>query len=82
MKSILFYRNYIGFTGGHLKVWDYFNHVIHSKIYRPYIHFSKGTKWDDSNPWIEHKRRIFNPLKLYRPDVYFLAGMDWLSLSE
>lgn len=82
MKSVLFYRNYLGFTGGHLKVRDYFNHVLHSKRYKPYIHFSGSTKWDSTNPWLEYKRRINNPLKLLNPDIYFLAGMDWLSLSE
>jgi hypothetical protein len=35
-QSILFYRDYGGFTGGHLKVWDYFNHVRFCQYYDPY----------------------------------------------
>lgn len=76
-KSILFYRDFLGLTGGHLKVWDYFNHVSHSAEYIPYIYFSQKTVWDAGNPWsgMDKKLKLFKALT--NPDIIFMEGMDW-----
>lgn len=76
-KKILFYREFGGLTGGHLKVWDYFNHVLHSQEYLPYIYFSPNSHWDDSNPWkqIDQEKLLSSPLK--NPALIFMEGMDW-----
>ncbi|MCB8838664.1 hypothetical protein [Aurantimonas sp. VKM B-3413] len=29
MKTMTFIRHFIGFNGGHLKMFDYFNHILH-----------------------------------------------------
>lgn len=81
-QSILFYRDFLGLTGGHLKVWDYFNHVSYSREYTPYIYFSKKTVWDASNPWLEmnQKLRLFQPLS--NPDLIFMEGTDWEILDK
>ncbi len=76
-KSVLFYRNYQGYSGGHQKVADYFNHLKESKTFNPSIAFSSETQWNDSNPWFPAYRD--NTLK-FTPadyDYLFLAGMDW-----
>src|SRR6516225_7808445 len=38
-RLVYFHRNYHGFTGGHLKVSDYFTHVDTAKGYRAEIFF-------------------------------------------
>ena len=82
MKNVLFYRDFRGFTGGHLKVWDYFNHVRHSRQHVPQIYFSKRSRWDASNPWRNAKPYILESGSLAKPDLIFLAGMDWLTLTK
>ncbi len=52
-RTILFHRDYRGFSGGHLNVWQYFNHVRHSPDHVPHISFSKETSWDENNPWLK-----------------------------
>jgi hypothetical protein len=77
-KRVLFYRDYKCFQGGHLKVWDYFQHVAASATYRPRIHFSSDSLWDGSNPWSglreDWREDQWNP---EQADVLFLAGLDW-----
>jgi hypothetical protein len=82
MKTMLFYRDFRQFQGGHLKVWDYFNHVMHSSSYRPQIYFSKETVWDKSNPWFLIKNQVLDSRQSVNPDSLFLAGLDWLTLDN
>lgn len=80
-KVVLFHRDFQRFTGGHLKVWDYFNHVLASNSYAPRIAFTPDSKWDDSNPWNKTKEHATE----WRPDsadVLFLAGKDWNALGD
>lgn len=80
-KSILFFREYLAFQGGHLKVWEYFNHIIYSSNYYPYIYFSKNSIWDNSNPWLNINPKMILTEPLTQPDILFLEGMDWNFLS-
>lgn len=82
MGKVLFYRNFQGFTGGHLKVWDYFNHTFASVNYLPYINFSPHSLWDCTNPWLQFPERIVPDLSEFQSDVLFLAGLDWLRLPR
>ena len=82
MRSVLFYRNFMGFTGGHLNVWHYFNHVRHSPNHVPYIYFSEETIWNENNPWLDLKDQALASWDAICVDVLFLAGMDWLILNE
>lgn len=82
MKTVLFYRDFRRFQGGHLKVWDYFNHVMHSDSYRPNIYFSKETIWDDTNPWLKLKDQSLLSWNPSAADILFLAGKDWLMLNK
>jgi len=80
-RTILFHRRYGGFTGGHLKVWDYYTHVRHSAVYRPQIYFSR-VRWDAGNPWLEERGNALSEWSPAGADALFLAGMDWALLTE
>src|SRR6185436_8595712 len=75
-RTVLFHRDFQRFTGGHLKVWHYFNHVLASEAYVPRIAFAENSQWDATNPWTNAKEYItdWNP---HAADVLFLAGKDW-----
>jgi glycosyltransferase involved in cell wall biosynthesis len=80
MKKVYFYRNFKRFTGGHLKVWDYFNHIKMTANFTPFIYMESGGDVSDNNPWLssaQNKLPEWSPLEA---DVLFLAGMDWFTL--
>jgi hypothetical protein len=75
-KLVLFHRDFQRFTGGHLKVWHYFNHVAGSPAFEPRVAFTADSKLDSSNPWSPTPELVVE----WRPetaDVLFLAGTDW-----
>lgn len=80
-QTVLFYRDFRGFTGGHLKVWHYFNHVMHSIHHQPRIAFSAATVWNDTNPWLPIRDQALATWDAEAADILFLAGMDWSVLS-
>jgi glycosyltransferase involved in cell wall biosynthesis len=84
MRIVLFHRHFKRFKGGHLKVWDYFNHVLHSRGWRPRVEFSARTTWDATNPWYGSPPDLISHAggTDLDPDVLFLAGVDWRNLSE
>jgi hypothetical protein len=51
MKKVFFYSNYKRFTGGHLKVFDYFNHIKMAGDYLPFIYLEPGGDVSENNPW-------------------------------
>jgi hypothetical protein len=77
----LFHRDFRTFTGGHLKLWDYFNHVASSPAYEPRIAFSPESSWDSTNPWSGSRGYVveWQPEKA---DALFLAGTDWRVVPE
>lgn len=81
-RTVLFYRDFRGFTGGHLKVWHYFNHVRHSIHHQPQIAFSADTIWNDNNPWFPIRDQVLSSWDAKGGDALFLAGMDWSIMSE
>lgn len=81
-RRVLFRRDYRRFFGGHLKLWDYFNHIRAIPGFEPQIYFTPESVWDETNPWREERATV---LSEWRPDVadlLFLEGMDWLALDE
>jgi hypothetical protein len=80
-QLVLFHRDFRAFTGGHLKLWDYFNHVASSPAYEPRIAFSLETRWDSTNPWSGSRGYVveWQPGKA---DLLFLAGTDWRVVPE
>lgn len=80
-KIVLFYRDFQRFSGGHLKVWHYFNHVAASRGHEPRVAFSPDSKWDDTNPW-RNARNFIGKWEPENADVLFLAGTDWRVLQD
>ena len=72
---VLFYRDFVTYTGGHQKVFDYFAHALALGV-DARISFSPRTHWDDSNPWSDYRERIV-PFEPQDFDALFLAGRDW-----
>lgn len=81
MAQLLFHRNYRGFTGGHLKVWDYFEHAGQSE-FEPRIYFTAQSLWDAENPWFGCKPAPLERWDPWSSDALFLAGLDWLAVPE
>jgi glycosyltransferase involved in cell wall biosynthesis len=74
--EIIFYRDFQGYTGGHQKVRDYFDHLFVSSQFVPVIAFSNSSIWNDTNPWFDLRSEIVS----YEPGNYdygFVAGTDW-----
>jgi hypothetical protein len=82
VRTVLFFRNYRKFHGGHLKVWDYFNHVLASPEFTPRIEFSPRSNWNPTNPWWNAREYIVDSGHSVCPDVFFVAGRDWLTLDQ
>ena len=80
-RVVLFFRDFVQFFGGHLKVWHYFEHVRDSSRHMPVIAFSPRTRWDEGNPWSALRAQGAEVVRPARPDVLFVAGLDWLSLA-
>lgn len=81
-KIIYFYRNYQGFSGGHLKVHDYYHHVLQSSLFSPYVYLDPESRFDQSNPWQDEDTRRLPGWHPERADTLFLGGADWLQLPE
>jgi len=82
LRSVYFHRNYHGFAGGHLKVWDYFDHINAAEGYRSEIFFTPQSIWAEHNPWFRSRDRILSEWHPRQADIVFLAGFDWLSIGE
>ena len=82
MKTLLFHRDFRSFTGGHWKVWDYFQHTKASGIFKPIIYMTPDSLRDESNPWVTSGERISHEWHPHGADALFLAGMDWQAVPE
>ena len=82
MRVVLFHRKYRRFTGGHLKVWNYFNHVLTAPGFDARVHFDVNSSWDSSNPWVQTPDRIVESLDGLNPAALFVAGRDWQRLDQ
>lgn len=81
-RTVLFYRNFRKFQGGHLKVFDYFTHVLSSPRHDAVVRFSEASVWDERNPWRAQRSRVVGPGEPCHPDILFLGGTDWRNFSE
>jgi glycosyltransferase involved in cell wall biosynthesis len=81
VRTVLFHRKYRRFHGGHLKVWNYFNHVIAATGFDARVLFDENSSWDASNPWTAARDRVIGHADEIEPDVLFIAGRDWQRLE-
>jgi hypothetical protein len=77
VKRVLFIRRFRGLTGGHVMVRDYFGHVGASGTHDARIWFTPDSSWHEGNPWTDLRDRVVASPREARPDVMFLAGLDW-----
>ena len=77
---ILFHRDFKEYTGGHGKVWDYFNHAIALGL-DARVYLTPDSLRDASNPWLSMPQRIESAWQPEKADLLFLAGMDWAELG-
>lgn len=82
MKSLAFHRDFRRFSGGHLKVWDYFQHTKASGIFEPVMYLIADSLRDASNPWVANGERISEGWNPREADALFLAGEDWLAVPD
>lgn len=82
MRTVLFFRRYRSFHGGHLKVWDYFTHVLATPGFDARIGFDARSTWDAGNPWRAAPRYVVDAWRDVRPDLFFVAGRDWQLLDR
>jgi len=80
LRTVLFYRDYQRFQGGHLKMWNYFQHLENTDGFVPQIYFSPATVWDASNPWLGWRESVLREWQPEKADVLFVGGMDWMML--
>ena len=82
MRTVLFHRKYRRFHGGHLKVWNYYNHVLTAPGWDARVHFDPDSSWDRTNPWANERDRVVTSLQDVRADALFVAGRDWQRLDR
>lgn len=75
IRRMLFHRRFAGYSGGHGKVWHYFQHVEAHPDWRAAIHFTADSI-DGGNPW-RQARAPETPWLPDGADALFLAGEDW-----
>lgn len=77
--SILFHRDYRCFQGGHLKLYDYVNHVDSTDWLTSSIYVAPTSNKD--HLWLNHPNLVhkYDPLSA---NILFLAGTDWRALSS
>jgi glycosyltransferase involved in cell wall biosynthesis len=79
--KMLFHRHFEQYSGGHGKVWDYFNHAL-ALGFDARIHFTAESRFDESNPWRDARHRVETAWQPETAKVLFLAGMDWQAVPS
>lgn len=77
MRTVLFFRKFRRFHGGHLKVWHYFNHTRAADGFEARILFDQDSNWDASNPWSDFREFVVDSPDDVQAQAYFVAGRDW-----
>lgn len=73
---LLFHRDFRGYTGGHGKVWNYFNHALALGM-DARVHLVPGSVRGEPNPWRACPERIEDDWSPAGADMLFVGGMDW-----
>ncbi len=78
----LFRRQYLGYKGGHGKVWDYFQHLAQSGLYEPRVYFTPDSIFEESNPWRAVPEQIVPAWEPAGAALLFLEGLDWADVPR
>ena len=77
--EMLFTRDFTGFSGGHLKYYDYLQHTAASGLAAPVLYQTPGSAELPGNPF---NHCGIPQIQALRPfPAYFLDGMDWYLLD-
>ena len=82
MRTVLFFRKYRRFHGGHLKVWHYFNHTLAAEGFDARVLFDVDSNWDSSNPWSNVRDLVVETPSDLLPQAFFVAGRDWQRMES
>lgn len=74
--NLLFFRDFDKLSGGHIKIWQYFQHSLALKL-DARIKFSFDSTFDLSNPWASNTKWLVSSDETIDPDLLFIAGYDW-----
>lgn len=77
MRTVLFQCNLRNFRGAHLKLWDYFQHVLAAPGFTPRITFTARSRWDEMNPWLNARQYVVEDWRSLPVDVFFVGGRQW-----
>lgn len=75
MKKVLLIRNYEGFTGGHLKVLHYMEHIRSSGFAMPRVLLTPNSIRDRSNIFLAYPDLVVDEPVPH--ELLFLGGQDW-----
>lgn len=80
-RRLLMRRQFLGHTGGHQKMFDYFQHAAAHSGWSPSVYFT-----DDSvtvmNPWRSVGTSELTTWQPGRADALLLGGMDWAAIQD
>ncbi len=77
MRTVLFQCNLRNFRGAHLKLWDYFGHVLAAPGFTPRITFTSRSRWDETNPCLNAREYVVNDWRSLPVDIFFVGGRQW-----
>lgn len=75
-KQLLFHRDFRGYTGGHGKVWDYFNHALAHPDWNACAFLTRQSTFE-GNPWAQVREYVLPDWTPIEASALFLGGMDW-----
>ena len=75
MKTILLIRDFLGPTGGHIKVFHYLQYMHQSGLVRPQIYLTPTSVRDHSNFFLTNPDLLVESVGGH--DLLFLGGVDW-----
>lgn len=75
-RRLLFHRDFAYYTGGHGKVWNYFQHARAHPAWSPRVHLSPASI-AAGNPWLAHPESIDARWDPGTADALLLGGTDW-----
>lgn len=82
MRTVLFHCKLRKFHGGHLKLWNYFEHVLAAPGYTARVGFSANSVWDESNPWHRARDHVVEDWRSVRADAFLLGAMHWTAAER
>lgn len=77
-RRLLFRREFLEYTGGHGKVFDYFRHASAHPRWQAVVHLT-DTSTREQNPWVDFPQQCVGNYVHHEADALFVAGMDWVA---